>query len=102
MKIRAVTTVAVRIFGLIALFKGAMASTNVVMLFSSLLLAASRPSGRVMALQCLGLSLGCIVPAIAGLVCIAYSKPIAELLVKGVDETGESGTAPGPAPDPAP
>ena len=101
MQIRAFTTVAVRILGLVALLKGGMACVNVIMLLCSLLLATARPSGRVVAVQCLGVALNSLVPLIAGIVCLACSKPLAELLIKGLGESCESGTAKCPASEPA-
>jgi len=86
MKIKAFTTVAIRILGLMALLRGAMSSVSVVMLYSGALTGGSSPSGRAMATQSAAVAISAVVPIIVAIVCLAYSKPLAELLTRGVDE----------------
>jgi hypothetical protein len=86
MTTKAFATTAVRIVGLVALFRGAMACANVAVFVSSALLATTRPSGRVLAVQGLGVVLGVVLPVMGGIICFAYSKPLAAALAKGAED----------------
>jgi|GEM_PF-3322234 len=79
------TIVAVRIIGLVALLKGAMACTSIAVLPSGVLLGAGSPSRRVLAAQAFAIAVATLVPAIAGVICLKYSKPLAVLLTSGTE-----------------
>jgi hypothetical protein len=96
MTAKAQAGVLVRVLGLVALFKAALACVSLAVLVSGAMLAPTRPSGRVLAVQGLGVVLGFLVPALAALVCLLHTRPLAELVARGTGERPE----PAPREDP--
>lgn len=85
MGIKASTTVSVRIVGLIALLKGVTPCISALSMFSRSE-AFPKITGAGWWLVVRSTVLTSLVPIVAGIICLTYSKPIAELLTKGVDE----------------
>ena len=85
MGIKASTTVSVRILGLIALLKGVTTCISTLSMFSRSE-ALSKITGAGWWLVMRSTVVTSLVPIIVAIICLAYSKPLAELLTKGVDE----------------
>ena len=81
MGLKAVTTVGVRVLGLMSLFKGLMTLTSVLMITCA-------QSGSRAALGSVMSSIGTITVfyVVAGILCLAYSKALARVLTAGVEE----------------
>jgi uncharacterized membrane protein len=84
MGIKASTTVAVRILGLIALFKGVTTCISALSMFSRSE-AFSKIAGAGWWIVMRSTVVTSLVPIVAGIICLTYSKRIAELLTNGID-----------------
>jgi uncharacterized membrane protein len=89
MTTKAFTIIAVRILGLMALFRGAAACVSLLTmsLRQNSFPGASGTASWNMAIQ--SIAVGSVLPIVAGIVCLAYSKPIAAFLAKGTEENSE-------------
>jgi len=85
MGIKASTTVSVRILGLIALLKGVTTCISTLSMFSRSE-AFSKITGVGWWLVMRSTVVTSLVPIIVAIICLAYSKPLVELLTKGIDE----------------
>ena len=85
MGIKASTTVSVRFLGLIALLKGVTTCISTLSMFSRSE-AFSKITGSGWWLVMRSTVVTSLVLIVAGIICLTYSKRLAELLTKGVDE----------------
>jgi hypothetical protein len=97
MTAKTLAVVLIRILGLMAVFKAALACVNVAVLVSGAMLAPTRPSGRALAVQGLGVVLAFVIPALAALICLVYARPLAELVARGTGERPDPGPSAGQA-----